>query len=107
MNISISERVQNGVNLLNDYAGDWFWLVDLETLDITSPENCILGQLFGSFQNGTRDLGFSYDQYTQSLNGFEMTHVEYTSGSALSIQAQIEDEWRTAIGALRADKNSQ
>lgn len=107
MNISISERVQNGVNLLNDYAGDWFRLVDLETLDITSPENCILGQLFGSFQNGTRELGFSFDQYTQSLNGFEMTHVEYTSGFAFSIQTQIEDEWRTVIGALRADKNSQ
>jgi hypothetical protein len=107
LNISISERVQNGVNLLNDYAGDWFWMVNLDLLDITSPEECILGQLFGSFQNGTRDLGFSYDQYTQSLNGFEMTHGEYTSESVASIQAQIEDEWRILISALRAGKNSQ
>ena len=107
MNISISERVQNGVNLLNDYAGDWFWLVNLETLDIASTEDSILGQLFGSFQNGTRDLGFSYDQYTQSLNGFEMVDSEYRSESVDSIQAQIEDEWRILINALRAGKNSQ
>ncbi len=107
MNISISERVQNGVNLLNDYAGDWFWMVNLDLLDITSPEECILGQLFGSFQNGTRDLGFSYDQYTQSLNGFEMVDSEYRSEHVASIQAQIEDEWRIAISALRAGKNSQ
>ncbi len=101
MNISISERVQNGVNLLNDYAGDWFWLVKLDILDITSTEYCVLGQLFGSFQNGTRDLGFSYDQYTQSLNGFEMTHDEYTSEDPASIQAQIENEWYGVISALR------
>ncbi len=92
--LTIGERVELGATVLDEYASDWYRFVDLELLDIQSTQNCVLGQIFGSFKNGTRDLGFEGDRYEEERLGFELTHDEYCSKFVGGIAEQYEDEWR-------------
>lgn len=97
MSLTVGERVESGAKLLDDYASDWYRFVDLGRLDIQSIQNCILGQIFGSFRNGTRDLGFEGDRAEEERLGFEMTHDEYMSESVQAIAESIENAWCTQI----------
>lgn len=42
-----------GAAFLDGYQPQWEWDVDLKTLDIGHPEECITGQLFGGTATGT------------------------------------------------------
>lgn len=95
--LTIGERVEIGATVLDEHASDWYRFVDLELLDIRLIENCVLGQIFGSFQNGTRDLGIEGDRCEEERLGFELRHSEYCSENVGGIAAQYEDEWRTQI----------
>jgi len=44
--LTIKERVENGVKILDNYDPDWANKIDLEILNLGSFEGCILGQLF-------------------------------------------------------------
>lgn len=95
--LTIGERVEIGATVLDEYASDWYRFVDLELLDIRLIENCVLGQIFGSFQNGTRDLGIEGDRQEEERLGFELRHSEYCSENVGGIAEQYEDEWRGQI----------
>lgn len=108
MNLTVGERVENGAKLLDDYASDWFNFVDMDTFDIQSTEHCVLGQLFGSWTNGARDLGIEGDRERQCELGLELTHEEYNSAFLGSLCQQFADEWESQIilrleGAKYAD----
>jgi hypothetical protein len=46
-------RVHAGASLLDNHFGpQWALRVNLNTLHIASPEDCILGQLFGDYVHG-------------------------------------------------------
>ena len=65
------ERVARGVKLLNEKKPGWKKKIDRERLDMSSCEDCILGQLFGSYRDGLYilkyahflDNGFSLDSF--------------------------------------------
>jgi hypothetical protein len=45
--VRVREAVQRGIDLLNRELGpEWPGLVDQETLDLVSPDACVLGQLY-------------------------------------------------------------
>lgn len=46
----MNEQVARGIALLDERGPtDWRKRINLDTLDVGSLENCILGQLYGSF----------------------------------------------------------
>lgn len=45
INTTAVERVTAGAALLDEHWPDWWMEVDLSTLDLSSPCNCVLGQL--------------------------------------------------------------
>lgn len=56
---TINERVQAGIALLDEKGpADWRERIDLGKLDLAYMSRCILGQVFGDFYAGARDLGF-------------------------------------------------
>ena len=67
----LRERVERGVEFLDADFPDWRSRIDTRTLDLTSQNNCVLGQLLGDFRDGlemlgitiavSRTLGFNYE----------------------------------------------
>lgn len=48
---TVAERVQAGAAYLDEHEPGWVDRIDLETLDINSQCQCILGQLHGSYRD--------------------------------------------------------
>lgn len=54
---AVMKRVKLGMALLEELHGpDWVEKLDLETLRLVSPDNCVLGQMYGGFREGAGQL---------------------------------------------------
>ena len=67
MSITAADLVKAGAEFLDSKVSefpvtleDWRGKINLYALDLSSPRNCILGQLFSSYTRGKEDLGL-YD----------------------------------------------
>ena len=49
--------IDNGIAALDDNAPNWREHIDKDQLDMSSCRHCVLGQLYGDFADGLRDLG--------------------------------------------------
>lgn len=101
MDISIEQRVTNGAKLLDEHEPRWFTMVELEVFNITSTSSCILGQVYGTFSAGTRELDIEGNRPEEERLGFELTHEEYNSEFCPEIQEEIEHAWYAQIEARR------
>lgn len=52
-------HVQRGMMLLDEERPGWEDELDLGTLNVADPHNCVLGQLYGEYQEGKDALGLS------------------------------------------------
>jgi hypothetical protein len=50
-------RVQAGATFLDELMPDWTSRIDPERLSMASKDDCIIAQLFGSYETGVRRLG--------------------------------------------------
>src|SRR5436190_20043230 len=50
------DSVAKAVELLDKDYPNWFLAIDTENLWMDSPQQCILGQLYGSYNKGARRL---------------------------------------------------
>lgn len=90
---TITERVAAGAAWLDENFLNWLHLVDLNTLRLSSPCRCVLGQLYGDFCDRPEGLfATAYDHGFDTLVGYG-TDAEY---------AALEDEWRRVITERRA-----
>lgn len=107
MDISIEQRVANGAKLLDEREPRWFTMVDLEVFNIVSIDTCILGQVYGGFVTGCRELGIEGNRAEEERLGFELTCSEYTSELCPEVEQTIEHAWCAQIEARRlgADLN--
>lgn len=77
MNLTVAQRVANGVKYLMDYFGgsvEWLDRIDVDRLDVANSDECVIGQVFGGYciwsdnagigTEGQRELGFEavYDR---------------------------------------------
>ena len=85
----IAERVHLGAERLDAARPGWYREIDLDLFDITSWCSCILGQLYGSFGEGRRQLDL---QAGESLAlGFDLVDRPAVFWRALAYA------WRTLI----------
>jgi hypothetical protein len=56
--LSLEERVERGIEVLDRHFGDNRWLarVNIDLLDLADPYRCVLGQLFGNYVIGLDSL---------------------------------------------------
>lgn len=66
MDTTNETMVANGAKLLDSKIAGWWHQIDLEALHLSSCLDCMLGQLFGSYDKGLTDLGITETQ-AQSL----------------------------------------
>ena len=94
----IVEFVEKGVELLDKAKPDWYKEIDMEAFYISSCQQCILGQLFGNYTDGTIMLGVSGHAYE---HGFDIP-------STLSIDDGVYFEYlqREWEGQIEQRRNS-
>jgi hypothetical protein len=88
---TITEQMafQNGVDLLDAEIPYWYEKIDLETFDIRSSSNCVLGQL-GGFGIMQSYLGFETMHETR-VHGFEAFGTEDIIETRLTIENQYDE----------------
>lgn len=90
----MSQRsVGDGAALLDVQRPTWYLEIDLETLDISSLRYCVLGQIYGAFHDGMKELDFDVDRcvahgFCAGENIEEDRKVHYN---------QLTDYWRAEI----------
>lgn len=65
--------VLDGIGLLNEEGpDDWRARIDLSTLDVDNAFWCVLGQVYGYYEDGLSELGLNYT--TAPDFGFSLDH---------------------------------
>ena len=53
---TVAQRVRYGAALLDEHTPGWAEAVDAVALDLSKADQCILGQLFGTYRKGAQLL---------------------------------------------------
>jgi hypothetical protein len=110
---TINERVQAGIALLDEKGpADWRERIDFATLNLQSRRNCVLGQIYGYYNDGLRELGvtqFDFDDFPGAPYGFmlekeyfdylEDMEADYTEGGNTLDAAfrELSAAWKAAL----------
>lgn len=83
--MNVQERVARGATLLDEHEPGWELKIDLGTLALESCYQCVLGQLFGHFDEGVEELfldkpmGSSVGYgFCGPLDGYDRLNDEWT-----------------------------
>jgi hypothetical protein len=70
----IQARVLRGLRLLEESRPDWFYAIDVLSLNIVDYGNCVLAQVYGSYTAGMEELfhNYSYDDIWGHNYGFNI-----------------------------------
>lgn len=97
---SIIERVERGVKFLDDFheGTSWVMNLDLNDLDLASPDHCVLGQIFPSYDKGVatsmNHLGIPVkstfpEEVAESRRGLEFARTHGFEADAGPVSTQI------------------
>ncbi len=87
--MTIEEKINRGVEFLNEVRPEWLNEIDLDELDIFEPDRCMLGQLKAYKRMDNSDLSM-YDL------GFAGEGCDYRESCN-----QLTDAWKEKIMELR------
>lgn len=73
----LNERVKRGAALLDLKVPGWRHMIDDQRLNMSSTEDCILGQLFDQYIRGIDFLGLDEAYGEDRDHGFDLTYSEY------------------------------
>lgn len=105
----IRERVEEGAKFLDKKVPDWATMLDLGALELGDCSQCVLGQLYGHYDNGVVALDITCEEYTTEPEqeswrlGFEVGPYPGYQGSARDEENQqaeydaLRDEWIVAV----------
>lgn len=94
---SIEERAAEGAKFMDEARSGWYKEVDLETLHLGWGDCCILGQLFGDYEEGLIELNLTgpWSETTSRRLGFLVGGYNDTS---LGYQ-KLTEAWKKEIKA--------
>jgi hypothetical protein len=101
-----------GVLMEHDPSGDWLNRMNLDTLRIASLENCVLGQLFGSYEVGLVQLqpelagewtGVPFYAVPHDLLVWAGDHG-FAFGAGSIVSGELDAAWKAKITAARAER---
>ena len=100
--LTVKQRVANGVKLLNKEVPNWRKKINLKTFDANDPQKCVLAQVFGDYYNGVNFLGLppsdSYDP--EKSHGFWPENAQTDPNDAKN----LNKEWKRVIAQPKKSK---
>lgn len=97
-----SQRVARGMEWLDEHARpEWWDLINLDTLSISDPHSCVLGQVFRPEAETTGAMSgyayvYGYNDRHDSLTGEQITALGF-SGCGNFSAGQLREAWTDAI----------
>jgi hypothetical protein len=88
-------RAAAGARVLDTKIPDWAKKVDVSRLDIGDTENCILGQIFGDYNDGQTKLGF-FNRFRMTPLGF-MPKTRSGFGEFQTDAENLTNAWKAEI----------
>ena len=86
----VKDRVQKGIDLLQEKHGaDWVDKIDLKSLNLGSTTECVLGQVYGDYHDGLKEL---------QLHGESAKYGFMSEGEPYTV---LDEEWADRISLLR------
>jgi hypothetical protein len=85
----IRPEVQAGVTLLDERVPGWRGRIDVDDLDLSSKRECVLGQLYGHFQEGVQQLGIRH----------QTCAFGFATGGGGHEYTKLTKEWKLALSA--------
>lgn len=97
---TMAERVNRGIEWLDEVAPEWRDRIDLRTLDLADYHWCVIAQVAGGeFVKGWEALNgdlSSNDRERQTMLGFDISRNEYYEGSE-KYYGDLNVAWREAL----------
>jgi hypothetical protein len=93
-----AERVERGAAFLDGVFPCWYRFIDLDVLNLENPELCILGQLYGRYSTGTRDLYLDTDierVVSYGLNFYGLIFPTYNDYRKHCLETHVA--WQIAV----------
>lgn len=90
----VKTRVGRGMKLLDSELPTWRADILLDKLDMHECDRCVLGQLFGTFDDGVDSLGLDPAEVVD--HGFDVDDDRYPPRLAPGYKL-LREEWRRAI----------
>lgn len=91
----VIEAVDEGMEFLNDEVPFWQDDVDIQTLDMATWNECLLGQMYGNFGLGLEALGIDEDE-AQAM-GFISPPGALGLAVEEEVYAMLTGEWVSRI----------
>lgn len=99
MDTDVAGRVARGVALLDERLPGWVDRVNTIKLDIQNCERCVLGQVFGDYFAGSRELGIWENEEEYGFDRIQdLDYIEYM----LQDYLDLREEWQRVITVLQA-----
>jgi hypothetical protein len=98
--IDYAARVRRGAALLDRVRPGWAREIDRDRLAMESCDRCILGQLWGDYMDGFRELVRPLDSrilFSAADHGFTLPLREQTGPWTMNRFAALADAWRDEI----------
>lgn len=90
----ILARVKRGIALLEEkYGHDWYMMIDLDRLKLSSSTRCVLGQIYGDFGQGKEALGL----YFQEARDCGFAQVTRTDKTFEEVYQPLQDTWVSVL----------
>jgi len=98
--LTVTQRVTNGIKLFDEQVPDWIEYISLDTLDVSDTENCPLGQVY---KNCSTDVYRMYNQARYFLYGIDTLNISgkasyYGFARPLDVSFQeLTNEWKAQL----------
>lgn len=100
---TIAERVEAGARWLDANRPGWVQRINLDTLDITDPCGCIIGQVYGDYWRGPDEL-FTVTDVEERVAAWCADEPARDLGfNGEGQYDELEGAWRELILARRAE----
>jgi hypothetical protein len=96
---AVKKRVLQGLELLHvKYGDDWIDHIDPTTLDMANSRFCVLGQVYGDYEQGVVALDINEIDGYEADYGFMNAHgYQSYDGRYISFE-ELDEAWLTVIG---------
>lgn len=94
--MTFDEDVRRGMTLLDTEEPNWRYIIDLNSLDMSDCEECILGQIYGTYCEGRETLGIAGTD--DSIYGFDIS-PEISKVLHKNAYRRLQKAWQRALEA--------
>jgi hypothetical protein len=101
--LTVAQRVEAGAAWLDEHKPGWWQTIDLDTLDIRSDCNCVLGQTYGNYCDAPLGSRYHRNKYLGDVRGFNSDESTHSDDDAeLADYAALTAAWRALVEERRS-----